>query len=154
MIIRFQKSFGNWFFLPGHSASLLRGGIYKLRTSPDAFQGLGKDAFLLVKEAKEKTRLDFVAEITDPRQIADFEDLVDVIQVGSRNMYNYALLSELGKVSKPVLLKRGFSATIDEWLKAADYIRQAGNEQVILCERGIRGFDDKTRKERKEKEKF
>lgn len=126
-------------------ASLLRGGIYKLRTSPDSFQGLGKDALLLVKDVKEKTGMSFVAEITDPRQVEEFSDFVDVVQVGSRNMYNYSLLKELGGMDKPVLLKRGFSATVDEWIKAAEYIKQAGNPNVILCERGIRGFDNKTR---------
>ncbi len=126
-------------------ATLLRGGIYKLRTSPDSFQGLGEDAYLLVKEAKEKLGLPFIAEITDPRQIPLFQDYVDVIQVGSRNMYNYALLKELSELDLPVVLKRGFSATLDEWIKAADYLRSGGNDKVILCERGIRGFDNKTR---------
>ncbi|MCB0349111.1 MAG: 3-deoxy-7-phosphoheptulonate synthase [Bdellovibrionales bacterium] len=125
--------------------TFLRGGVYKLRTNPSAFQGLGADAYELVKKIKAKTGLSFVAEVTDPRQMEDLDSFVDMIQVGSRNMYNYSLLKDLGKVAKPVLLKRGFSATIDEWVNAAEYIRAGGNPYVILCERGIRSFDNKTR---------
>jgi 3-deoxy-7-phosphoheptulonate synthase len=125
--------------------SFLRGGVYKLRTNPSAFQGLGHEAFELVKKIKQETNLSFVAEITDPRQLEELDSFVDMIQVGSRNMYNYSLLKDLGKIKKPVLLKRGFSATIDEWVNAAEYIRSGGNSHVILCERGIRSFDTKTR---------
>ena len=123
----------------------LRGGMWKLRTSPDAFQGLGDSAFSMVKAVKQKTGMPFVSEITDPRQIPDLLEVVDCFQVGSRNMYNYALLKELGATKKPVLLKRAFSAKVDEWIKAADYILAGGNDQVILCERGIRTFETVTR---------
>jgi 3-deoxy-7-phosphoheptulonate synthase len=122
-------------------ASILRGGLHKLRTSPDAFQGLGRDAYRLAQEVKEELGLPFITEITDPRQVEELSDLADLFQVGSRNMYNYALLSELGKTSKPILLKRAFSATVDEWIGAARYIEKEGNSQIILCERGIRTFD-------------
>ena len=126
-------------------AQALRGGMFKLRTDPDSFQGLGREAFNIAKQVKEKTGMGFISEITDPRQVGDFYDVVDCYQVGSRNMHNYALLKELGKVDKPVLLKRGFSGLIKEWILAADYVRRGGNEQVILCERGIRTFETATR---------
>ena len=122
-------------------ASLVRGGIYKMRTQPDAFQGLGEQAIGLVKKMKETVKAPFIAEITDPRQIDKLIPIVDCFQVGSRNMYNYELLKELGSHKIPVLLKRGFSAIINEWVKAADYVVSSGNDQVILCERGIRSFD-------------
>ncbi len=124
---------------------ILRGGIYKLRTSPDSFQGLEDAAFPIVEKVKSSTEMDFITEVTDPRQIEELDEIVDIFQVGSRNMYNYSLLKELGRSNKAVLLKRGFSATIDEWLKAADYVLNGGNHNLVLCERGIRGFDNKTR---------
>jgi len=124
-----------------HGASIVRGGIFKMRTQPDAFQGLGDQAIALVQSLKQKLAVPFVAEITDPRQIEQLLPIVDCFQVGSRNMYNYELLKELGLYKKPVLLKRGFSALIKEWIKAADYVLSGGNEQVILCERGIRSFE-------------
>jgi 3-deoxy-7-phosphoheptulonate synthase len=123
----------------------LRGGLYKLRTDPKAFQGLGREAFEFVVQVKREVGLPFISEITDPRQIGDFLDVVDAFQVGSRNMHNYALLKELGRVDKPVLLKRGLAATFKEWMLAADYLVQGGNERVILCERGIRTFETATR---------
>lgn len=123
----------------------LRGGIWKLRTSPGAYQGLGSDAFAMVQSVKKRTGMPFVSEITDPRQIEELHVVVDCFQVGSRNMYNYALLKELGQIRKPVLLKRAFSAKVEEWTKAAEYILQGGNDQVILCERGIRTFETITR---------
>lgn len=126
-------------------ASIIRGGMYKLRTSPESFQGLGEEAFEIVKRVKKEQNITFISEITDPRQISDFYALVDVFQVGSRNMHNYALLKELGAVDKPVVLKRGFSGLIKEWIFAADYIRNAGNKNVVLCERGIRTFENATR---------
>ncbi len=126
-------------------AHLMRGGIWKLRTSSDSFQGLGKEAFQFLREKLKNSDLGLVSEITDPRQIEATEDFLDIYQVGSRNMHNYALLQELGKTKKPILLKRGFAAHVDEWLKAADYIIKAGNENVILCERGIRTFETSTR---------
>lgn len=126
-------------------AKFLRGGVFKLRSHPDSFQGLGADGYRIVRYVKEKTGMPFVSEITDPRQIPDLMGLVDIFQVGARNMHNYALLKELGQVDKPVLLKRNFSAFIKEWIYAADYISKAGNENVILCERGIRTFETATR---------
>ncbi len=128
-----------------HGASLLRGGIWKLRTSPDTFQGLGTSSFSFIREVCKKTGLGLVSEVTDARQIEELYDVVDMFQVGSRNMHNYALLKELGKTNKPVLLKRGFAALITEWIKAAEYITLGGNNQVILCERGIRTFETATR---------
>ncbi len=123
----------------------LRGGIYKMRTQADSFQGLGTNAFGFIKEVKKEVGLPLVSEITDPRQLSDFADAVEMFQVGSRNMYNYELLKELGTTKKPVLLKRAFAATVDEWIKAADYVIKGGNENVILCERGIRTFEPTTR---------
>ncbi len=128
-------------FVHEKGASLVRGGIFKMRTQPDAFQGLGDQAIALVKKMKESLQVPFIAEITDPRQIDLLMPVVDCFQVGSRNMYNYELLKELGKYQIPVLLKRGFSALIKEWVKAADYVISSGNEDVILCERGIRSFE-------------
>lgn len=125
--------------------SYLRGGIYKMRTHPDSFQGLGIEAINLVQDIKKKHNLKFVSEIIDPRQLDTLYPIVDIFQVGTRNMYNYELLKELGKQDKPVLLKRAFSALVKEWLWAAEYLIQAGNEQIILCERGIRTFETSTR---------
>ena len=125
--------------------SFFRGGIYKMRTEPSSFQGMGEQAIDLVKNLKKKYSLKFVSEITDPRQIEIMLPVVDIFQVGTRNMYNYALLKELGQQDKPVLLKRAFAARVKEWLQASEYLTQAGNEQIILCERGIRTFEDSTR---------
>lgn len=132
-------------FVKEYGACGLRGGIYKLRTKPGTFQGLGNEAYNYVKVAKEKTSLPFVAEITDPRQINELYEVCDMFQVGARNMHNYALLKELGKIDKPVLLKRGFAGLISEWIYAAEYIRIEGNNSVALCERGIRTFETATR---------
>lgn len=126
-------------------ACLLRGGIWKMRTSAKAFQGLGSEAFAIIQKVKEKTGLGLISEITDIRQIEEISSIVDGYQVGARNMHNYSLLKELGKQQKPVLLKRSFSAYIDEWIKASDYITNGGNPNVILCERGIRTFETATR---------
>ena len=126
-------------------ACYLRGGIFKLRSHPDSFQGLGSDAYRIVKFVREKTGMAFISEITDPRQIPDLMNVVDAFQVGARNMHNYALLKELGQIDKPVMLKRNFGALIKEWIYAADYISKSGNEDVILCERGIRTFETATR---------
>ncbi len=128
-----------------NGASLLRGGIWKLRTSASTFQGLGSDSFKFIRDVCKKTGLGLVSEVTDVRQIEDLHDVVDMYQVGSRNMHNYSLLKELGKVNKPILLKRGFAALIEEWVKAAEYITNGGNSQVVLCERGIRTFETATR---------
>ena len=132
-------------FVKKQGATALRAGIFKLRTSFDSFQGLGESGLTLLERVKKQTSILTVSEITDPRQIKSLEPLVDIYQVGTRNMYNYELLKELGNLSKPVLLKRAFSARIEEWLKATDYLIKNGNDQVILCERGIRTFENKTR---------
>ena len=126
-------------------ANMLRGGAFKPRTSPYAFQGLKYEGLELLKEAREATGLPIVTEIMSPYDIDRFVDDVDVIQVGARNMQNFDLLRLLGQTRKPVLLKRGLSATIEEWLMAAEYVMAGGNGQVILCERGIRTFETYTR---------
>jgi len=126
-------------------ATLLRGGAFKPRTSPYAFQGLGLPALELLAEAREETGLPVISEVTDPAQVELFDRYVDVLQVGSRNMHNFVLLRSVGQSSRPVLLKRGFGATIEEWLLAAEYILSSGNSAVILCERGIRTFETATR---------
>src|SRR5215208_4438475 len=126
-------------------AQLLRGGAYKPRTSPYAFQGLGEGGLKLMAEARDRTGLPVVSEMTDGSQMELFERYVDVIQIGSRNMHNFTLLRAAGQGRTPVLLKRGFGATIDEWLMAAEYVLSAGNSNVILCERGIRTFEHATR---------
>lgn len=125
-------------------ASILRGGAFKPRTSPYAFQGLKAEGLDLLKAARKATGLPIVTEIMRVSHIDMFEN-VDIIQVGARNMQNFELLKELGKVNKPILLKRGLSATIEEWLMSAEYIMAAGNDQVILCERGIRTYETFTR---------
>lgn len=126
-------------------ACLLRGGIWKLRTDPKSFQGLGPESLGFVKEVLHETQMGLVSEITDPRQVETLAEHVDMFQVGARNMHNYALLKELGQTQKPVLLKRNFSALISEWIKAAEYISLGGNENIVLCERGIRTFENATR---------
>ena len=126
-------------------ANLLRGGAFKPRTSPYSFQGLEFDGLELLKKARKATGLPIVTEIMSTKHIEKFVDDVDVIQVGARNMQNFDLLKELGKIDKPILLKRGLSATIEEWLMSAEYIMAGGNEKVILCERGIRTFETYTR---------
>lgn len=125
-------------------ATHLRGGTFKLRTSPDSFSGLGKDGLTLLMEAKKKTGLPIVTEITRISQIKDFEN-VDVIQVGARNAQNFELLKELGKTRKTILLKRGFSMTVKDFLLSAQYVINEGNENIILCERGISSFEIYTR---------
>ncbi|MBQ8813350.1 MAG: 3-deoxy-7-phosphoheptulonate synthase [Lachnospiraceae bacterium] len=125
-------------------AQMMRGGAFKPRTSPYAFQGMRADGIKLLEEAKEKTGLPIVTEIMDLSQLPLFEN-VDVIQVGARNMQNFELLKGLGKVNKPILLKRGLANTLQELLMSAEYIMAGGNEQVILCERGIRTFETATR---------
>ncbi len=126
-------------------ANFLRGGAFKPRTSPYAFQGLKYEGLELLKKAKAKTGLPIVTELMSPYDIETFVENVDVIQVRARNMQNFDLLKELGKTNKPILLKRGLSATIEEWLMSAEYIMAGGNENVILCERGIRTFETYTR---------
>ena len=126
-------------------ASMLRGGAFKPRTSPYSFQGLKEQGLDYLKNARKETGLPIVTEIMSPYMIERFVEDVDLIQVGARNMQNFELLKELGKTNKPILLKRGLAATIEEWLMAAEYIMSEGNENVILCERGIRTFETYTR---------
>jgi 3-deoxy-7-phosphoheptulonate synthase len=126
-------------------ASFLRGGAFKPRTSPYTFQGLGIEGLEYLKEAGKKTGLPIVTEIMSTDYMDQFIECADIIQIGARNMQNYALLKELGKIQKPILLKRGLSATIEEFLLSAEYIMANGNEKVILCERGIRTFETYTR---------
>jgi 3-deoxy-7-phosphoheptulonate synthase len=121
--------------------AMLRGGAYKPRTSPYSFQGLGVEGLRLLQEAKDQTGLPIVTEVMDVRDIEDVVEVADVIQVGARNMQNYTLLAELGRAGLPVLLKRGLSATLEELLMASEYVLKEGNEQVMLCERGIRTFE-------------
>lgn len=126
-------------------ASILRGGTYKLRTSPYAFQGLKMEGLSLLKNAGEKINIPVISEIVSPKHLEDYIEKTDIIQIGARNMQNFDLLKEVGKTEKPVLLKRGFSATVEEWLMSAEYILNGGNPNVILCERGIRTFETYTR---------
>ncbi len=122
-------------------AAILRGGAFKPRTSPYDFQGLGEEGLRLLVAARERTGLPIVTEVRDVRQVPLVNEHADLLQIGARNMHNSDLLKEVGRCDKPVLLKRGFAATIEEWLKAAEYIAAAGNLNIILCERGIRTFD-------------
>jgi len=122
-------------------AHMLRGGAYKPRTSPKSFQGLGEEGLRILRAAREETGLPIVTEVMDARDIEAVIAHADVLQVGSRSMFNYTLLTALGAVDKPVLLKRGMAATVDEWLQSAAYIARGGNERIILCERGIRTFE-------------
>ncbi len=126
------------------SVNILRGGAYKPRTSSYSFQGMGKEGLDLLSRAKELTGLPTVSEIVDIADLSLFDD-VDILQVGAKNMQNYALLKELGRQDKPVLLKRGWANTIDEFLESAEYIYREGNHNIILCERGIRTFETSTR---------
>jgi len=128
-----------------HGAVLFRGGAFKPRTSPYAFQGMGEEGLKILREVREETGLGIVSEITSPSQADLMMKYVDIVQVGARNMQNFELLKSVGRIGKPVLLKRGLSATIEEWLMSAEYILSEGNDQVILCERGIRTFERYTR---------
>ena len=131
-------------YVKASGANMLRGGAFKPRTSPYAFQGMGKSGLDLLKDTGRQLDIPVVSEVMSIDQIALF-DQVDMFQVGARNMQNFDLLKALGKTNKPILLKRGLSATIQEWLMSAEYIMSEGNEQVILCERGIRTFETMTR---------
>jgi 3-deoxy-7-phosphoheptulonate synthase len=126
-------------------ARLLRGGAFKPRTSPYSFQGLGEAGLRLLAEAREATGLRVVSEVVAPGDVELVASYVDLLQVGTRNMQNYALLQEVGRSQRPVLLKRGMSSTVEEWLLAAEYVLSQGNRGVILCERGIRTFEQSTR---------
>ena len=132
-------------FLSKRGVRFIRGGAYKPRTSPYSFQGLKKEGLELMRRAADEYQLGVVSEIMSTEQLDEFIENVDILQVGTRNMQNYPLLRALGKVKKPILLKRGMSSTIEEWLLAAEYILSGGNEQVILCERGIRTFETSMR---------
>ncbi len=126
-------------------ADALRGGAFKPRSSPYAFQGLGLAGLKILRQAREETGLPVVTEVIDPRDVAWVSEYADVLQIGARNMQNFSLLREVGRVRTPVLLKRGMNSTIEEWLNCAEYILSEGNPDVILCERGIRTFENYTR---------
>jgi 3-deoxy-7-phosphoheptulonate synthase len=126
-------------------ARILRGGAFKPRTSPYKFQGLGEEGLKLLKQVSQATGLPVVTEVMDTRQVELIAEYTDILQIGSRNMQNYPLLKEVGMLRKPILLKRGMMATVEEFLLAAEYILSQGNDQVILCERGIRTFETSTR---------
>lgn len=128
-----------------HGARILRGGAYKPRTSPYSFQGLGLEGIELLKRASLKHEMPFVTEVMSVAQIEEMEPRIDAFQVGTRNMHNFELLKALGETRKPVLLKRGFGATLREWLLACEYVARGGNDQIILCERGVRSFSPETR---------
>jgi len=128
-----------------YGADLLRGGIFKPRTSPYTFQGLGKDGLKILKEVKEELGIGIVSEAMNIEQVSILAEYVDIIQIGARNVQNFDLLKEVGRAKKPVLLKRGMATTVKEWLMSAEYIMSEGNYNVILCERGIRTFEDSTR---------
>jgi 3-deoxy-7-phosphoheptulonate synthase len=132
-------------FLSGLGVKFLRGGAYKPRTSPYSFNGLGLEGLKLLRKAADKYNMNVVTEILDFSLLDEVAAYADILQVGSRNMHNFYLLRELGKINKPVLLKRGFNGTAVEWLLSAEYILSGGNDEVILCERGIRSFDPSTR---------
>ena len=126
-------------------ADMLRGGAFKPRTSPYSFQGLGLEGLKILERARHETGLPIVTEVIDPRDVTWVAEYADLLQIGTRNMQNFALLKEVGKAEKPVLLKRGMYSTLEEWLNCAEYILSEGNPNVILCERGIRTFEKYTR---------
>ncbi|GAA0712577.1 3-deoxy-7-phosphoheptulonate synthase [Paraclostridium ghonii] len=132
-------------FIKSNGANILRGGAYKPRTSPKSFQGLKEEGLEILKAVKKETNLPVITELMDCRDLEKLYEVADVIQIGSRNMQNFTLLSEVGKQDKPVMLKRGISSTITEWIGAAEYIAIGGNNNIIMCERGIRTYNDYTR---------
>src|SRR6187431_2836148 len=132
-------------FVSQHGATIIRGGAFKPRTSPYSFQGLGVEGLRYLAEARERTGMPVITEVMDPSQVDIVAEYSDILQIGTRNMQNFSLLLACGRASRPVMLKRGFGATIEEWLMAAEYIASAGNGQIILCERGIRTFETMTR---------
>ncbi len=132
-------------YVKDSGAKILRGGAFKPRTSPYSFQGLGEQGLKLLRSAADEYKLKVITEVMDKSQIDLVEKYADILQIGARNMQNYMFLKDLGKASKPVMLKRGIAATIEEWLMSAEYILAGGNEKVILCERGIRTFETATR---------
>jgi 3-deoxy-7-phosphoheptulonate synthase len=132
-------------FLVEHGVHFLRAGAFKPRTSPYAFQGLGLEGLKILRRARERTGIGIVTELMDTEYVAAVEEAADIIQIGARNMQNFSLLRRVSQLRKPVLLKRGLSATLEEWLMAAEYVMSGGNYQVILCERGVRTFSDHSR---------
>ncbi|MBQ2408220.1 MAG: 3-deoxy-7-phosphoheptulonate synthase [Bacilli bacterium] len=132
-------------FVKSKGANILRGGAYKPRTSPNSFQGLKEEGLEILKAVKKETNLAVITELMDVRDLEKVYDVTDIIQIGSRNIQNFALLTEVGKQDKPVMLKRGFVSTIKEWIGASEYILTEGNNKIIFCERGIRTFNDYTR---------
>jgi 3-deoxy-7-phosphoheptulonate synthase len=132
-------------YVKDSGAKILRGGAFKPRTSPYSFQGLGEEGLKLLRSAADEYKLKVITEVMDKSQIDLVEKYTDILQIGARNMQNYMFLKDLGKASKPIMLKRGIAATIEEWLMSAEYILAGGNEKVILCERGIRTFETATR---------
>ena len=132
-------------FLMENGIRFLRAGAFKPRTSPYSFQGMGLEGLKILKKARDKTGIGIVSELMDTEHAAAVEDAVDIIQIGTRNMQNFSLLKRVSRTRKPVLLKRGLSATLEEWLMAAEYVMAGGNYQVILCERGVRTFSDHSR---------
>ena len=123
----------------------LRAGTFKMRTSPDSFQGLRDEGMEMLLRVKKELGLKIVTELTSIEQVKKYGNMIDIIQIGTRNMYNYELLKEVGKCNSTILLKRGMSATYNEWINAAEYIKRSGNKDIILCERGVRGFSNETR---------
>lgn len=132
-------------FVKSKGANILRGGAYKPRTSPGSFQGLKEEGLEILKAVKKETGLPVITELMDARELDKLYEVADIIQIGSRNMQNFTLLTEVGKQDKPVMLKRGISASISEWIGAAEYIAVGGNQKIIMCERGIRTYNDYTR---------
>jgi 3-deoxy-7-phosphoheptulonate synthase len=132
-------------FVAGHGATVVRGGAFKPRTSPYSFQGLGVQGLRYLAEARDRTGLPVITEVMEPNQVDIVAEYADILQIGARNMQNYSLLLAAGRVARPIMLKRGFGATIEELLMSAEYIASAGNPNVILCERGIRTFETYTR---------
>lgn len=132
-------------YVKSKGAAMLRGGAFKPRTSPYSFQGLKEEGLVMLREASQNANIPVVSEVMDPRDVEAVYKYVDMFQIGSRNMQNFSLLKEVGKTDKPILLKRGMAATIEDFLLAAEYIAAEGNDRIILCERGIRTFDNMTR---------
>lgn len=132
-------------FVKSQGANVLRGGAFKPRTSPNSFKGLKEEGLEILKAVKEETGLAVITELMDIRDLEKLYEVSDIIQIGSRNMQNFTLLTEIGKQDKPIMLKRGIAATISEWIGAAEYITVEGNNKIIMCERGIRTYNDYTR---------
>jgi len=141
----YEELYKNASMLKERGIEYLRAGTFKMRTSPDSFQGLRDEGLEMLLKIKEELGLKIVTELTSIEQVKKYGSKIDIIQIGARNMYNYELLKEVGRLNTPVLLKRAFTATYNEWINAAEYIKREGNTNIILCERGIRSFSDETR---------